>query len=292
MPREAEPSINEREFILEALQQDIRLDGRALDAYRDLSISFGEGYGVADVRLGKTRVLTKISATITAPYPDRKFDGIFTLTTELSPLASPAFELGRQSDLETHLTLTLDTLLRRSNALPTESLCLIAGQRVWNLRATLSPLVSSGSLLTCASISLLAALLHYRIPSTEVRGGELTVFNTLDRDPVPLALLHHPLCISLAFFHGGEKVLLDPTLQEEQVSEGEMTVGANREEEVVLVDKGGGVDVDAIILLGWVSLGVRKVRKLTDAVVRALEIDAKMRDKGGISKELQAENER
>jgi len=55
MPREAEPSINERNFVLEALQQNVRLDGRALDAYRDLEISFEDGYGVADIRLGKTR---------------------------------------------------------------------------------------------------------------------------------------------------------------------------------------------------------------------------------------------
>lgn len=55
MPREAEPSINERTFLLQALQENIRLDGRPLDAYRNLDISFGDEYGVADVRLGKTR---------------------------------------------------------------------------------------------------------------------------------------------------------------------------------------------------------------------------------------------
>lgn len=55
MPREAEPSINERAFVLQALQENIRLDGRAFDAYRQLDVSFGEEYGVADVRLGKTR---------------------------------------------------------------------------------------------------------------------------------------------------------------------------------------------------------------------------------------------
>jgi len=55
MPREAEPSLNERAFILEALKEDIRLDGRALDAFRDIEISFGEDHGVADVTLGKTR---------------------------------------------------------------------------------------------------------------------------------------------------------------------------------------------------------------------------------------------
>ncbi|KAL2047130.1 hypothetical protein N7G274_001149 [Stereocaulon virgatum] len=95
MPREAEPSINEKAFILQALEENIRLDGRALDAFRDIEISFGDDYGLADVQLGKTRVLTRISASITAPYPDRKFDGVFTITTELSPIASPAFEVGR-----------------------------------------------------------------------------------------------------------------------------------------------------------------------------------------------------
>lgn len=55
MPREAEPSINERAFILQALQENIRLDGRSLDAYRELQIIFGEDFGAVDVQLGKTR---------------------------------------------------------------------------------------------------------------------------------------------------------------------------------------------------------------------------------------------
>lgn len=55
MPREAEISLNEREFIKQALQEQIRLDGRAFDAFRQLDLNFGDEYGVADVQLGKTR---------------------------------------------------------------------------------------------------------------------------------------------------------------------------------------------------------------------------------------------
>jgi exosome complex component RRP45 len=55
MPREVEPSLNERQFVLQALQEDLRLDGRELDQYRPLELNFGEEYGVADVTLGKTR---------------------------------------------------------------------------------------------------------------------------------------------------------------------------------------------------------------------------------------------
>lgn len=55
MPREAELSNNEKEFILRALRQDIRLDRRPLDAYRELELEFGDEYGAVDLRLGKTR---------------------------------------------------------------------------------------------------------------------------------------------------------------------------------------------------------------------------------------------
>ena len=55
MPREAEPSNNERVFVLQALRENLRIDGRGLDSFRDLELSFGNEYGVADVRLGKTR---------------------------------------------------------------------------------------------------------------------------------------------------------------------------------------------------------------------------------------------
>lgn len=55
MPREAEPSLNERDFMIKALQEGQRLDGRALDQFRKLELKFGDQYGVADVTLGKTR---------------------------------------------------------------------------------------------------------------------------------------------------------------------------------------------------------------------------------------------
>ena len=55
MPREVEPSLNERQFFAKALQEDIRLDGRSFDQYRALELDFGDELGVVDVRLGKTR---------------------------------------------------------------------------------------------------------------------------------------------------------------------------------------------------------------------------------------------
>ena len=55
MPRELEPSNNEKAFVTEALQQGLRMDERKLDEFRTVDIAFGEEYGLADVKLGKTR---------------------------------------------------------------------------------------------------------------------------------------------------------------------------------------------------------------------------------------------
>jgi len=55
MPREPEPSNNEKAFVLGALQQGLRVDGRQLDEFRKVDISFGEEFGLADIKMGRTR---------------------------------------------------------------------------------------------------------------------------------------------------------------------------------------------------------------------------------------------
>lgn len=55
MNKEAPLSIAERDFILNALHEDVRLDGRGADQLRPLKVSFGDEYGHVKVQLGKTR---------------------------------------------------------------------------------------------------------------------------------------------------------------------------------------------------------------------------------------------
>lgn len=55
MPREADPSNIERNFVLEALLENLRTDSRKFDQYRPIDLSFGEDYGSATVTIGKTR---------------------------------------------------------------------------------------------------------------------------------------------------------------------------------------------------------------------------------------------
>ena len=85
---------------------------------------------------------------------------------------------------------------------------------------------------------------------------------------------------------------MDATLVEQQCSEGEVVVAANPQGEVCLVQKGGGGEVDALVLLRCVEVAMGKVRELGKMMDGALEKDLRRRDRGGMSEELRAENER
>lgn len=80
---------------------------------RSVDVRFGEEFGWVECRLGGTRcasfltpsltadedredrVVAQVSAEIVKPLPDRPYEGFVSLVTEISPMASAAYEAGR-----------------------------------------------------------------------------------------------------------------------------------------------------------------------------------------------------
>ena len=160
------------------------------------------------------------------------------------------------------------------------------------MRADVHVLDYDGGLVDASCIAVIAALQHFRRPDVSIEGQDVTVYTLAERVPVALAMLHHPLCVTFSFYEGGEVMVLDATLQEQQMSEGEMVVTANRHGEICQIAKLGGVPTDALALLGCVDIAVAKVRDMSKAIAGALELDAKKQDHGGMTAELSAENDR
>ena len=241
-----------------------------------------------------SRILAKVSAEVTVPYPDRPFDGIFTITAELSPMVSPAFEVNRPTEAEVLLSRLLEKTVRRSNALDTESLCLVAGQKCWSVRVDLHVLSHDGGLIDASCLAVVAALRHFRKPDTSMDGEALTVYTPAEREPVPLSWLHSPLCVTFSFFGegAGGAVLLDATLLEEQLRVASCTVSLNRHGEICQVAKLGGAPVEAIILVRCTNDALAKAKELSALLDQSLAEDARRRDKGGLIAELSAENDR
>lgn len=232
---------------------------------------------------------------MTVPYTDRPFDGIFTISTELSPMASPAFEVNRPTETEVLLSRLLEKTVRRSNALDTESLCLVAGQKCWSVRADLHVLSHDGNLIDTSCLAVVAALRHFRKPDTSMDGEVLTIYTPAEREPVALSWLHSPFCVTFSFYgeDDGEReiVLLDAALLEEQLRSSSCTISLNRHGEICQIAKLGGAAVEPTVLLQCATVALQKSKELSSYLDQRLAEDSKQRDKGGLLAELSAENE-
>ncbi|VEU21846.1 DEKNAAC102809 [Brettanomyces naardenensis] len=308
-------STNEQEFVLEALKQNVRLDGRKLLDMRDVKISIlPSEYGHVEVSLGKTRVACKVSAEIVKPYEDRPFEGIFQINTEISPMCSPFFEIGqgssgsgsnsRQANEEVLISRMIEKAVRRSNALDIESLCIVAGSKCWAVRADLHFLNYDGNFIDASCIAVMTALLHFRKPDIEVAGEEVVVYDTNQREPVPLSILHVPICITFNFYNpngneenvkgelNNELILADASLIEERLSLGTMTITLNKNQEICQLLKSGGLNIDASLIMNCCLYASKLVSRLNDEIHEVLKEDSKKRRNVREEKELQVFNER
>ncbi|ODN83072.1 hypothetical protein L202_01294 [Cryptococcus amylolentus CBS 6039] len=276
MVREVEPPTVQQDFLLAALAQGKRLDGRLPLEMRKVQYVFGEELGCVECRMGKTAVLAQVSASIVKPREDRPYEGFLLINSEIGPMASSVYELGRPSDDEVLIGRLLEKSIRRTEAVDREALCIIAGEKVWQLRLTLHFLSDSGNLLDCAALAGMTALRHFKRPDVEVIGDEIIIHSPDERAPVGLAIHHTPLCLTFAYFENLPPIL-DPSHLEEVLCSGTLTLTLNAQREICVLSKAGGTPLAADEIMGVVKIGVEKVRELVSNMEEALELDRSTR---------------
>lgn len=129
LQRDADAAIsnNEREFILKALKDGQRIDGRTPFELRTARFSFALDDSSATVQLGSTRVMAVVCATLDAPFADRHNEGSLRFNVEFSPMASPAFEPGRPGEDAIEVARLVERGLRETRAIDLEALVVLAG---------------------------------------------------------------------------------------------------------------------------------------------------------------------
>ena len=83
-------SVNERDFILDALKADCRVGGRSLHDWRSCEIKYGEKNGQVLLKLGKTHVLTTSHLKLMAPTPAKPQEGFLKFNIEFDCLQQMA----------------------------------------------------------------------------------------------------------------------------------------------------------------------------------------------------------
>ncbi|XP_028833617.1 exosome complex component RRP45 [Denticeps clupeoides] len=271
----------ERQFLLQAIEQKKRQDGRQTYDYRSIKITFGTEYGCCTVELGKTRVLSQVSCELASPKDSRPTEGLLFTNLELSQMASPAFEPSRQSELLVKLNRQLERCLRNSKCIDMESLCIISGEKVWQIRVDVHVLNYDGNLMDASSIAAITALSHFRRPDVSIQGQDITVHPAAERDPIPLSIYHMPISVSFAFFQQGTYLLVDPCEREERVMDGLLFIAMNKHREICSIQSSGGIMLLKEQVLRCSKIASVKVSEITELIHKALDNDKKVRKEGG-----------
>ena len=211
------------ERIIEYMNEGKRFDGRKLDEFRELTIETGiskKAEGSARVRLGNTEVLVGVKMDVGAPYPDSKDKGNLMVTAEFLPLSSPRYEPGPPIFDSIELARVIDRGIRESKFIELNKLCIKEGEKVWTVFIDIYTINADGNLMDAAGIGAIAALKTAKIPEYDEEAGKTKFGEWTDKN-VPLS---KELPISLTVHKIGNSLIVDPTQEEEDISETRITI--------------------------------------------------------------------
>lgn len=265
----------EKEFIVNCItQKEKRIDGRSLLDGRTLQIIFGQEWGCCFVNQGNTRVLAQVTAEVTEPKIVSPTEGALHINLELSSMSGPEVNTSRNSNEAVESQRSLERCIRDSKCIDLESLCIVAGSKVWTIRVDIHALNDDGNLLECTSIAAVAALAHFKRPDVTVVGTEVTVHSLDDREPVPLNLHHMPISVCMALYDQGSHILVDPTEIEERIADGCYIIGMNAHQEICSVHRRGVLLLQEEVIQRCEDIAVRRAQTVTQVIRKALDDDA------------------
>nr|XP_014088038.1 exosome complex component RRP45 [Bactrocera oleae] len=276
--RETPLSTIERNFITQAVKQNLRLDGRKNDEFRKATINFGADWGSALVALGETKVLAQVSCELGVPKSTRPNEGIIYINVELGQMAAPHFESGRNSELNVQISRTLERTFKDSRCVDLESLCVTSEERVWLLRIDLNVLNHEGNLIDCCSIAALSSLLHFKRPDVSIIDNDVHIHSAAEKEPIPMVLHHYPVCVSYCLFDDGRLAVADPSVSEERTADSALVFGLNSFRELCCLNLGGTTLTSSTLLLQCATRAARRAKFVVDYVKEMLELDKMARD--------------
>ena len=212
------------ERIKKYLSQGKRFDGRKENEFREIKIEKDiskNAEGSVRVNIGKTEVLVGIKLGIGEPYPDSPEKGNLMTTAELLPLSSPRFESGPPKFPAIELARVIDRGIRESKYIDFDKLCIKKGEKVWTVFVDIYTINDDGNLFDAAGIGAITALRNAKMPKYDKETGKI-LFGEWTDEKVPLS---KSTPISITAHKIGNSFIIDPTREEEDVSEVRITAG-------------------------------------------------------------------
>lgn len=251
----------DRERISTLLREGKRVDGRGFDDLRPIKMSqdiVSKAEGSSEASFGKSRVLAGVKIQVGRPFPDTPDEGVVITSAELFPIASPEFELGPPGEKAIELARVVDRGIRHSSAIQRSSLCIASGEHVYLVMLDLYILADHGNLIDVASLAAVGALMNTKLPKVNItEDGKAELLE----EKIPLEMGAPPLTVTFAKIDG--TLVVDPSLEEEKVMDGRISIAIDGDDTISSMQKSGAVPFT--------------YQEVTDAVERASKIVKKMR---------------
>ncbi len=244
-----------KNFILSTMKDGKRIDGRSPEDFREINIQ--ENYvsrasGSAYVSLGKTKVVAGIKIESGEPFPDTPEQGVLTTNVELLPIAFPSFEAGPPNDMAIELSRVVDRGIRESKMINPDSLVIEPGKKVWIVFLDINVLDYDGNLIDACTIAAVSALKNAIVPAS--REG---------KEDFKLPIISTP--ISVTMVKVGDVLVCDPSLEEDQICGGRITVTTTEDGHIRAMQKG--------------EIGTFTVDDIKNAIKMSTEVGNKIREK-------------
>ncbi|HDD46133.1 MAG TPA: exosome complex protein Rrp42 [Candidatus Aenigmarchaeota archaeon] len=221
-------------YMMDLINKGTRLDNRGLDEYRKITIKSGviaQAEGSSMVSIGDTKVLVGIKMDVGEPFPDTPNEGILIVNAELYPMASSSFELGPPDENSIELARIVDRGIREGKAIDMEKLCIEEGEKVWIIFVDIQPINHDGNLIDASAMAAISALLNTKMPKYE--DGSVIYEEKKKKLPVK------DIIAMTTFINIGDKVLVDPTIEEENIMDSRVSIATSQNGNICAIQKGG-----------------------------------------------------
>jgi len=260
------------EYYKEFLKENIRPDGRGLNEFRKTFLnidSINTADGSALIRLGETMVVCGIKSELAEPTLEDPNKGYFIPNVDLPPLCSSEYLPGPPSDKSQVLSQQVLEYFSNSQLLNLDELCVQTKKLCWVLYADIVCISHDGNLLDAILIALLAALINTKLPVMKVNEetGEIVAS---DKDTFTLNIVNKAVSTSVALFNES-LLLVDPTHEEEDLSNGVITVVMGANQKLVSLYKPGGVAVKDETLRSCIQASINRYEEVNNLLAKVTE---------------------
>ena len=256
-----------RTQILELLEQGKRVDGRALDDVREITIetnAIPKANGSARVFLGDTEVVCGVKIQPDRPFPDTGDKGLFICTAELLPLSHPTVETGPPQPHVIELARVVDRGIRESHMIDVSQLVIEKDKSVIGVFADNVVVDYDGNLFDACSYAATAALLTSKTPKWEMVDDRPTLVEGGESE-LPISTI--PVSITMGKI--GNYIVVDPNGDEWASMDARITITSDSDGNICALQKGGsnGFTQDEINKCGEISVKVGAIirEKLKEA---------------------------